>query len=330
MLFQVYPNIFCNEIPLPNNPLKKLNSYLVISPERNLIIDTGFNSPECEQAFFAGVNSLNLDLAKTDVLLTHLHSDHTGLAAMLEEKGSRIYAGAHETAAIKRMSDSHSDSWEWFDSLIKIFGLSQYAITPEDHPGWRYRPQSAPDCHPLFAGDALKYGDYLFTVIDIPGHTPGHIGLYEAEHKLFFCGDHILSPITPNITFWGFEQNSLAQYQENLAKVGKMKIDWLFTAHREILRDPAARIEQLLGHHERRLTEILAILANGGKNACQTAALMKWDLNVKDWKDFPKAQKWFAAGEAAAHLEYLFAAGKVDKTVCDGTIYYFKAGLGPS
>jgi hypothetical protein len=34
-----------------------------------------------------------------------------------------------------------------------------------------------------------------------PGHSPGHIGLYERKHRLFFCGDHILDRITPNNTF---------------------------------------------------------------------------------------------------------------------------------
>lgn len=55
----MYPNIYCNRIPLPKNPLKSLNSYIIKSPERNLIIDTGFNQPECEAAFSDGVGFYN-------------------------------------------------------------------------------------------------------------------------------------------------------------------------------------------------------------------------------------------------------------------------------
>ena len=58
MIEQIYPHIYSNPIPLPKNPLKALNSYIIVSPERNLIIDTGFNQPECIEAFFGGVAEL--------------------------------------------------------------------------------------------------------------------------------------------------------------------------------------------------------------------------------------------------------------------------------
>jgi len=96
----MYPNIYCNRIPLPKNPLKSLNSYIITSHDRNLIIDTGFNQPECEKAFFDGIAEIGIDLTKTDLLLTHRHSDHTGLAGILDQKGVRIYAGAKETVEI--------------------------------------------------------------------------------------------------------------------------------------------------------------------------------------------------------------------------------------
>jgi glyoxylase-like metal-dependent hydrolase (beta-lactamase superfamily II) len=320
MLELIYPNIYCNKIPLPKNPLKTLNSYIIVSPVRNLIIDTGFNQPECEDVLFSGIAALGLDLTQTDVLLTHRHSDHTGLASLLEQKGARIYAGTRESVAIREMADPAS--WIRMGDLLTLYGLDEYGITVNDHPGYQYRSQSMSHCTPLSEGDKLSYGDYTFSVVDIPGHTPGQIGLYEAEHRLFFCGDHILSSITPNITFWGFEQDSLAQYLSSLGKVGAMSIDWLFTAHREIVRGHKTRINQLVGHHEKRLLEIMHILDDGSKSACQVAALMQWEIRVKNWQEFPKAQKWFATGEAAAHLEYLFNNGQINRNISAGTMYY--------
>jgi hypothetical protein len=40
---------------------------------------------------------------------------------------------------------------------------------------------------------------------------------------------------------------------------------------------------------------------------------MTWDLVAECWDDFPLMQKWFATGEALAHICYLEAAGKVKK-----------------
>ncbi len=159
-------------------------------------------------------------------------------------------------------------------------------------------------------------------VVDIPGHTPGHIGLYEASRKLFFCGDHILDEITPNITFWGFEQDILATYLRSLNKVREYDIDYLFTAHRKIIRDHQTRITELITHHDERLQEILDILQNGRKTTGEMAASMHWDLSYKTWEDFPHPQKWFASGEALSHLEHLVHIGRVERIEEDGAYYY--------
>ena len=269
-----------------------------------------------------GIAELGLDLTKTDVLLTHRHSDHAGLAGLLEQKGAHIYVGAKESHAILEMFNP--SFWDRMDGLITQYGLGEYGITLNNHPGFRYRSQVISQCTSLTEGATLTYGDYTFTVVDVPGHTPGQIGLYENKHRLFFCGDHILSSITPNITFWGFEQDSLAQYLDSLRKVATLSIDWLFTGHREIVRDHKTRINQLISHHETRLAETLHILQSGSQSSAQVAARMKWEIRAKSWEDFPKAQKWFATGEAAAHLEYLFNTGKITRENVNGTLFYCK------
>lgn len=43
------PDIYRIEVPLPNNPLRYLNSYVVRGRDRFLVIDTGFNRPECRE-----------------------------------------------------------------------------------------------------------------------------------------------------------------------------------------------------------------------------------------------------------------------------------------
>ena len=32
---------------------------------------------------------------------------------------------------------------------------------------------------------------------------------------------------------------------------------------------------------------------------------MTWDIEAKDWNAFPSSQKWFATGEAEAHMLFL-------------------------
>lgn len=309
MITELYPNIYKNEIPLPKNPLKAINSYIIVSESRNLIIDTGFNTVECQTELMKGLEELNIDLTKTDLLLTHMHTDHSGLAPFLKKRGVQVVYFSQIDAEILNQTYERDI---FFKSLHQLLGFdSNSSITFGKEFGTR---RTGPlEFSPLFEGNKVVIGEYSFEVVDIPGHTPGHIGLYERNHKLFFCGDHILDEITPNITFWGFEQDILATYFKSLNKVYEYEIDYLFTAHRKIIRDHQKRITELLGHHEQRLKEILGILRDGSKTPVEMAAAMHWDLSHKQWADFPSSQKWFASGEALSHLEHLVHTGLVER-----------------
>ncbi|MDP3285137.1 MAG: MBL fold metallo-hydrolase, partial [Desulfobacterales bacterium] len=63
MTEEILPGLYRIKIPLPESPLKYLNSYVVKSPDRTLIIDTGFNRNECFDAMNNGLREINVDLA---------------------------------------------------------------------------------------------------------------------------------------------------------------------------------------------------------------------------------------------------------------------------
>lgn len=50
MAKQIAENLWQLEIPLEGNPLKTLNSYLILDEERSLLIDTGFRWQSCRLA----------------------------------------------------------------------------------------------------------------------------------------------------------------------------------------------------------------------------------------------------------------------------------------
>ncbi len=320
MIKKIYENIYQNEIQLPNNPLKAINSYIIVSNDRNIIIDTGFNREECKKAFMEGLEELNIDLQKTDLLITHLHSDHSGLAGELSKKGVRIFAGKIDGVMINNMTKP--EYWKKFEQYAKIFDLERDNISLDDHPGYKYCIKEPIEFTGLEEGDLINIGGYSFEIVDIPGHTPGHIGLYERTYKLFFGGDHILDRITPNIAFWGFEYNILDIYFKSLNKVYEYEIDYLFTAHKSIIKQHKERVFELVKHHIERLSEILQILKLGKKSVRDTAANMTWSLRYDRWEDFPNPQKWFASGEAMSHLEYLVSIDIIEKFTENEILYY--------
>jgi len=69
------------------------------------------------------------------------------------------------------------------------------------------------------------------------------------------------------------------------------------------------RIQELKQHHKDRLDEIVSILEKSKMNAFRVASKITWDIVSDSWDVFPVSQKWFATGEAVAHLKYLNEKG---------------------
>ena len=216
-------------------------------------------------------------------------------------------------------SSSKIEYWEKFVGYIKLFDLEKDNVTFQHFPGYKFSPKEQVEILSLVEGDIINVGEYSLQVVDIPGHTPGHIGLYERNHKLFFCGDHILGKITPNIAFWGFEKDILEVFFESLKKVYDYDIEHLFTAHRDIVPNHQIRINELLEHHRIRLNEILNIIKDEWKTVRDTAASMHWDVRGKTWADFPDPQKWFASGETMSSFgTFISNWKKLKKTMKNG------------
>lgn len=318
MIREVFPNIYINEIPLPNNPLKSLNSYILLSDKRNLIIDTGFNIKACMDAFMKGVEELKIDLKKTDLLLTHMHADHLGLADDLRKLGCKVLISKKDGKLLNFLRASGHTRYEEMNNAL---GLDKDAFMMNNKEFGKNTTEVFEYC-PLVEGEVIEVGSYALEVVDVPGHTPGHIGLYERKNKLFLSGDHILNEITPNITFWGYEIDSLGNFIDSLKKIYEFDIDLVFPGHRSIIKDYRKRIEELITHHQERLNEISEILREGKKTPSQTAAKMHWDLSYDTWEDFPGMQKWFASGEAMSHLEHLVFKGRAQRVKDNEAVYY--------
>jgi glyoxylase-like metal-dependent hydrolase (beta-lactamase superfamily II) len=327
MIEKILPGLHRVVVPLPGNPLKEINSYVLTSRDRNLIIDTGMKRPECQEVLEAGLDEIGVDLERTDFIATHLHADHAGLISTLIRNGSRAFMGALD-AQVMRID---------FADLSKTVPLSEYAVRSgfpaeevrkslHNHPGNKYSGQRVVDYTPLEGGETFEVGGYRLEVVATPGHTNGHIALYEREKKLFFSGDHVLGDITPNIQAWSDEHDPLATYLASLAKVELLDVDLCLPGHRSLIGDCRKRIAELVEHHRVRANEAISILTGERKTAYQTASEMSWDIVARSWEDFPIMQRWFATGEAIAHLRYIEGKGMIQRELVDGQVFYSSDG----
>lgn len=61
------PDVYRIRVVLPDNPLQYLNAYVIKGKSENLVIDTGFNRPECREALCRGLEELGIDLRHTSL-----------------------------------------------------------------------------------------------------------------------------------------------------------------------------------------------------------------------------------------------------------------------
>lgn len=329
---EIQKGLYRVELPLPGSPLKNINSYFLLSEQGNLIIDTGMNRPECWQVLEAAVRDLQVDLKQTDVLITHMHADHSGQAFRLAAAGARrILCSQADGERIAKMSGPDAtERWEELRQAACRFGFppDEAVLAVSRHPGNVFGPAGQFKFDPLTPGTVLEAGGCKLKVYITPGHSDGHICLYAEQQKILFSGDHILGDITPNITAWNENKNALGQYLCNLEILEALDADLVLPGHRNTFRGHCERIEELRRHHGKRLEETLQLLSGQPQTAYQVAGGMKWDLTFKSWDEFPASQKWFATGEAAAHLIYLLHDGRVKCGIGEDKIVRWTSNAG--
>lgn len=316
---EILPGIYRIPVLLTGNPLKELNSYVIRghgNGDRNILVDTGFRREDCKAAVLEGLKLLGIRMEDTDILLTHLHADHTGNAAELLCEGRKAYIGEIDQIQLAgHENQSANERMHWMrQERLRTHGIPQdllqamFANAPSRTMAGK---EGVIQYTPLKEGERLTAGDYVLQAIHTPGHTPGQMCFDIVGTGAMILGDHVLFDITPNITDWEGIPDSLGDYLESLDKIDRYEVTIPLPGHRKP-GDFHERIAALKAHHAARLKEcreIVARLGHGHLN--EIAASMKWRIRADSWDTFPVAQKWFALGECMAHLDHLVLTGRL-------------------
>ena len=222
MIEELLPHIHKITVPLPKNPLKSVNSYVLLSEKRNLVIDTAFNRPTCREFLRQAYSKIGLNPNRTDFFATHLHVDHNGLIATFAKPEAKKYMGKADALLFENRLNWHKMLQ---DSVLLGVSPEMLQFAKKNHPAQKYGPKEATRWDFVEAGDTLTVGEYTLTCLETPGHTWGHICLYEAKHGILFSGDHILGDITPNIQVWRLNDNPLQSYMESLDMIAGLRVE---------------------------------------------------------------------------------------------------------
>jgi glyoxylase-like metal-dependent hydrolase (beta-lactamase superfamily II) len=220
------------------------------------------------------------------------------------------------------------------DCLLKQMGewLQINGVPPDQVPQLQtasvgaasYVAPTYPDTT-LNGGETISTGAFTFQVMWTPGHSPGHICLYEPDKKIYFSGDHILPTITPNIGIHPqSSDNPLGDFMNSLEATRQLDISLVMPGHESPFTKIRARIRQLVQHHAQRNSEILTTIKTEAKTGYQIAKGVIWmaDIGGVGLHDLAPLHRRLAILETLAHLESMRPDGKVEKFSRNGIIYY--------
>jgi glyoxylase-like metal-dependent hydrolase (beta-lactamase superfamily II) len=307
------------ELPLPFE-LESVNVYLVRLRDGYMLIDCGMDTPEAFQALEQGMEALGLKWTDIrQILLTHMHPDHMGLSAkLLELSGAELLMHQAEAKHLELITGS-DQRLPWLRQTFSQAGVPEEMQARID----RHFAVIRGNFHPLTPNRLLSGGEWIPTVIGpaqvlwTPGHSPGHICLYNPEARLLFSGDLILERITPNIA-WFPERDTLAEFLESLNGLIEVPVDLILPSHGEPFRGHREWIAQTAGHHRDRCDQMRGLLSTDPSTA--------YALVGKLWKrKLSPINHHFAVFEVMAHLEYMQRQGRVRATQENGAVTWSAA-----
>ena len=142
---EIIPNLYQLRVPLPGNPLKELNAYLIRGKDRCLLVDTGFWQEACRQALFAQLGELGLGPGDVDVLLTHLHSDHSGLAPEAVGERGTIFVSAVDRPSLDCTRQQRARNWDGLTARFAREGFPPDLLADMEHTN-PARSMAPPEC----------------------------------------------------------------------------------------------------------------------------------------------------------------------------------------
>lgn len=326
---EITPRLYQLQLPIPNNPLGYTNVYLLKGDDGYLLIDTGWNDEEAFQSLKAQLAEIGFGFGDIrQIVVTHIHPDHYGLAGRLKELSlAKISLHYLENDLIEpryiRVAEYLHQAEEW----LRRHGVPAWELPTSQSVALRARRFSAPVSPDitLYGGESIPVGVFDLQVIWTPGHSPGHICLYEPTKKILFSGDHILPVTTPHISLQNQSGvNPLGDFLNSLKIVRQLDVKLVLPAHEHSFTNLPARVDEIIQHHERRNSEILEAIKPVPKTAYQISTEITWmpKLGGVNWQSLAPWDKGLAVSETLAHLEALRIDGKVDKFAADSVIYY--------
>jgi glyoxylase-like metal-dependent hydrolase (beta-lactamase superfamily II) len=300
-----------------------------------VLFDAGLNMNNWDKIFFTSLQKIGISIKNIDYcIISHYHLDHIGLIKKFKRKNPdiKICMGTIEHEAFKWETNSQNfkelelEAKELSQQMVK-FGITNKQGERLVHwfTMWsNLRRYQKPDVL-LSDNDEICFDEgKKLKIMWTPGHSLGHICVFDDDKKYLFSGDHILSRITPHIgnfivdpvnrKNYDFE-NILDHYLKSLDKIDKLNPKLIFPSHQEIISNPHERIIAIKEFHKNRLKEISNLIKNNPLTPLRIS-------QIRFGENLDEINAYLALSEVISHLIYLESQEKVHRIEKNGKILF--------
>ncbi|MCS6788631.1 MAG: MBL fold metallo-hydrolase [Aigarchaeota archaeon] len=303
---EVLPGVWRLRMWSSSEYVDHVNAYLLKAGGRWTLVDTGF--PDSSSLLIGEVKRVAGGSGPYDVVLTHIHYDHSGGSRAVAEVfgcGVRMHPG--DIGVLEMVKGAVRSELGFFD-LLGVEGRVKELIRSFFERNVKLLPE---DLGPVSEGERLGGEGSPWVVVHTPGHTPGHVCVLNSETRALISGDHLLPRETSNVPFYPIPgYNSLRSYLMSLVKAETLRPSVVLPAHGEPFSDVSARVDFLFEHHVKRLREALEAMG-GWMDAIGLAASLTWSRGR--FEELGPVDTWLAVLEALSHAEFLVEIGLAER-----------------
>ncbi len=321
----IAPGVKWLRMPLGGS-LAWINVWAIADGDGWAIVDTGISGVETRNAWRAALKGPLEGKPVTRVFVTHMHPDHIGMSGYLTRKfDARLWITRLEFVTCRSLAaDTGREAPE--DAIVFFRGAGWDEEALETYRarfgGFGRGLYALPDSYRrIVDGERIRIGDHDWEVVVGSGHSPEHGSLYCPDLKLMISGDQVLPKISSNVSVFPTEPEGdpLTDWMTSLTAIkGRVADDTLvLPAHNEPFRGLHARIDHLVGGHERGLTRLRALLAEPKRVVDVFHVLFRRKID--------EGLLGLATGESLAHLNCLLARGEAVRERDENGVDWYRA-----
>jgi len=283
-----------------------LFQYLLVG-ERVILVDSGVAETP-ERAILPYVESLGLSPKRLTMLVTtHPDLDHQGGNSKLAEHAPNalLACGEADRAMVEDPAILYAERYNF---LQREHGVG-FGNAISDEAGCRRRVDIG-----FCGGERVAIDDgWDIEVLHVPGHSYGHLALYDAKHKTAYVSDAIHGHGCPKddgsmgipVTYFYIDL-----YLSTLSHFESLELEHLHTGHwpsmhgdeiRDFFSDSRRTVERL----DRRIVQSLSRARTG----LTLSELM--DAAMEEFPEWPASTRVLTAFPVKGHMDRLEAQGKV-------------------